>query len=135
MKGNKISQAGEPSGALPPAEASPLRNILLVDDDPNIRRLNAMVLHHAGYHVDTAEDGAMAWEMLGDSHFDLMITDNNMPHLTGMELLKKLYASRMTLPFIMATGKCRRRNLPDAPGSCPPPHCSSPIRSWNCWER
>ncbi len=62
-------------------------------------------LHHAGYHVDTAEDGAFAWEALGTSRYDLMITDNNMPNLTGMELLKKLYASRMAMPFIMATGK------------------------------
>ena len=64
-----------------------------------------MVLHRAGYHVDTAEDGAFAWQMLGVSDYDLMITDNNMPNLTGMELLKKLYAMRMALPFIMATGK------------------------------
>jgi len=44
-----------------------------------------------------------------------MITDNNMPNLTGMELLKKLYATRMALPFIMATGKCRRENSPNIP--------------------
>ena len=105
MKGIKISQAGEPAGALLPCEASPPRRILVVDDEADIRRINAMVLHRAGYHVDTAEDGAFAWEALGASRYDLMITDNNMPNLTGMELLKKLYAMRMALPFIMATGK------------------------------
>ncbi len=105
MKGNKISQAGESTGASLPSEASPPRSILVVDDDPDIRRINAVVLHRAGYHVDTAEDGAFAWEALGASRYDLMITDNNMPNLTGMELLKKLYASHMSLPFIMATGK------------------------------
>ena len=101
----KISQAGEGIGALDPGEGIRPRRILVVDDEPVIRRINAMVLDHAGYYVDTAEDGAFAWESLKSGHYDLMITDNNMPNLTGMELLKKLYATRMTLPFIMATGK------------------------------
>ena len=100
-----MTQVEKPAGTSLPCEAGPPRNILVVDDDPDIRRINAMVLHRAGHHVDTAEDGAVAWEALGTSRYDLMITDNNMPNLTGMELLKKLYASRMALPFIMATGK------------------------------
>jgi DNA-binding response OmpR family regulator len=105
MNESKISQPGERIGALHSCEGSPPRRILVVDDEPVIRRINAMVLDHAGYYVDTAEDGASAWESLKSGHYDLMITDNNMPNLTGMELLKKLYATRMTLPFIMATGK------------------------------
>ena len=96
--------AGEPAGAALQRETGPPRSILVVDDDPDIRRIDAMALHRAGYHVDTAVDGAFAWDMLGDSDYDLMITDNKMPRLTGMELLKKLYASHMDLPFIMATG-------------------------------
>lgn len=95
---------GELTGTSPPCEVIPPRNILLVDDDPDVCRITATVLHHAGYHVDTAGDGAVAWEALGTTRYDLMITDNKMPHLTGMELLKKLYASRMALPYIMATG-------------------------------
>jgi DNA-binding response OmpR family regulator len=75
-----------------------------VEDEPAIRRINASVLQDAGYHVDTAEDGAFAWKLLGSRSYDLMITDNNMPRLTGVELLKKLFAARMTLPFIMASG-------------------------------
>jgi two-component system chemotaxis response regulator CheY len=100
-----MTQVGKPAGPLLLCEASPPRNILVVDDDPDIRRINAMVLHRAGYHVDTAEDGAVALDALGDGDYDLLITDNNMPNLTGLELLKKLYASRMGLPSIMATGK------------------------------
>jgi two-component system chemotaxis response regulator CheY len=98
-------QAEGPASAPVECQTTPPRSILVVDDDCDIRRINAMVLRHAGYRVDTAEDGAVAWEALGDNSYDLMITDNNMPNLTGMELLKKLYASRMTLPSIMATGK------------------------------
>ena len=100
-----IPQAGEPAGAPGQCQTSPPRNILVVDDDPDLRRINAVMLHRAGYYVATAEDGAFAWEALNISHYDLMITDNNMPNMTGIELVKKLYATRMALPFIMATGK------------------------------
>jgi DNA-binding response OmpR family regulator len=105
MTGTETLQTGEPASAPVQFGATPPRNILVVDDDPDIRRSNAVVLHRAGYHVDTAEDGDFALEAIGDSSYDLMVTDNDMPNLTGIELLKKLYASRMALPFIMATGK------------------------------
>jgi DNA-binding response OmpR family regulator len=100
MKDKTISQAGELTCApLPPCR------ILLVEDEPHIRQLNTGALIHSGYHVDAAEDGAAGWEALGADSYDLMITDNNMPGLTGVELLKKLHASRMALPVIMATGE------------------------------
>lgn len=76
----------------------------MVDDDHDIRRLNADVLIRRGYHVEAAEDGAVAWQALNASGFDLLITDNNMPRMTGVELLKKLHGARMALPVIMATG-------------------------------
>ena len=77
----------------------------MVEDELHIRQLNTAVLIHSGYHVDAAEDGAAAWEALNADSYDLMITDNNMPRLTGVELLKKLYANRMALPVIMTTGQ------------------------------
>jgi DNA-binding response OmpR family regulator len=78
--------------------------ILVVDDEPDIRQLSTEVLIRHGYQVDAAVDGAAAWESLSADSYDLMITDNNMPRLTGIELLKKLRAARMALPVIMATG-------------------------------
>jgi DNA-binding response OmpR family regulator len=100
MKDKTISQPGESTGA-------PLSRcrILVVEDEPNIRQLNTGVLIKSGYDVDAAEDGAAAWEALNADSYDLMITDNKMPRLTGVELLKKLYAHRMALPVIMATGE------------------------------
>ena len=82
----------------------PSHRILVVDDDAHIRRLSAEALVGSGYHVDAAEDGAAAWEALQIKAFSLMITDQNMPKLTGFELLKKVHAARMALPVIMATG-------------------------------
>src|SRR5665213_1741419 len=128
MTAIKISQAADPSGAPVQCQTSPPCRILVVEDEPIIRRINAMVLHHAGYHVDTAEDGAFAWEMLGVSCYDLMITDNNMPNLTGMELLKKLYAARMALPFIMATGKMPEEEFTQCPWLQPAAKLLKPYR-------
>ena len=104
MKENRISRAGKSAGTSPPREVNPPGRILVVDDDSDIRGINATVLDHAGYRVDTADDGECAWEALGVSRYDLMITDNNMPNLTGMQLLRRLHATRRALPFIMATG-------------------------------
>jgi DNA-binding response OmpR family regulator len=59
--------------------------------------------------VDTAEDGEVGWKALhaasyDPDSYDLLITDNDMPNVTGVELLGKLRAARMELPVIMATG-------------------------------
>ena len=95
MKGDQVAQGGEP--------ASPRRRILVVDDDDDIRRLNAEVLSQFGYHVDAAEDGSAAWDTLQFNRYDLLVTDNLMPNLSGIELLRKLHAARVGLPVIMAT--------------------------------
>ncbi len=80
------------------------QRILVADDEPDVRIMNSIVLIHHGYHVDVAEDGAAAWEALANSGYDLLITDNKMPRVSGLELLQKLRAARMALPVIMATG-------------------------------
>jgi len=103
--------AGNPDGA-----GTNLRHrILVVEDDRERRQVNAMVLTHAGYAVDMAEDGAAAWEALQANQYGLMITDNHMPKLTGVELLKKLRSARMGLPVIMATGTLPTQELAENP--------------------
>jgi DNA-binding response OmpR family regulator len=87
-----------------PDRAKPLHRILVVEDDGDIRRLNTEVLLQSGYHVDSASDGAVAWDTLQQKNYDLMVTDNEMPKVTGIDLLKKLCAARVALPVIMATG-------------------------------
>lgn len=74
-----------------------------MDDESCIRRLNAEMLLRSGYHVDTAENGADAWRALGVERYDLLITDHNMPKVTGVELIKRVRGARMALPIIMAT--------------------------------
>jgi CheY-like chemotaxis protein len=80
--------------------------ILLVDDDPTLLRLNAVVLISFGYDVDTAVDGVAAWKALHNINisYDLLITDNRMPRVTGLELIKKMRSEEMALPIILASG-------------------------------
>jgi acetyltransferase-like isoleucine patch superfamily enzyme/CheY-like chemotaxis protein len=114
---NKLLAAPCNQAAAKPEEdpANPPHRILVVEDDRDLRRINAMVLIHSGYAVDTAEDGAAAWETLQANRYDLLITDNNMPRLTGIELLKKLRSARMGLPVIMATGTVPTQELAQNP--------------------
>jgi DNA-binding response OmpR family regulator len=94
--------------------ASP-RRILVVEDDGDIRRLNAEVLKCSGYEVDAAEDGAAGWAALDANGYDLLITDHDMPNVSGVDLLKKLHAARMDLPVIMATGSFPAHELVQRP--------------------
>jgi CheY-like chemotaxis protein len=77
--------------------------VLVVDDDWLIRRLNAEILSTAGYDVDVAEDGGEAWDALQCFDYDLLLTDNQMPKMSGLELVQRIREARLDLPVIMAT--------------------------------
>jgi len=53
--------------------------------------------------VDLAEDGEAGWEALHANRYDLLITDNSMPKISGVELVQKVRSARMALPVIMAS--------------------------------
>src|SRR2546422_9753088 len=61
----------------------------MVDDDGDFRQLSAGALVSFGYRVDVAEDGEAAWKALHANSYDLLITDNKMPKISGVELVKK----------------------------------------------
>jgi DNA-binding response OmpR family regulator len=89
--------------------ANPPRRILVADDEPLIRQFYVEALIRSGYQVDSTEDGEAAWEALYASSgtpdgYDLLITDNNMPRLSGVGLVNKLRSARMTLPVILVSG-------------------------------
>ena len=104
MKNNNTSHGGEPARPRTRSRATPSKRILLVDDNTDIRLLGADLLFHSGYEVDTAGDGESGWEALQARNYDLLITDHNMPKVSGVELVKKLRAARMALPVILASG-------------------------------
>lgn len=89
--------------------------ILVADDEPSILGLAATVLRRAGYQVDMAEDGALAWDALQANCYDLLITDHNMPKVTGLTLLKRIQAAQLDVPAILMSGNPPRTELRQNP--------------------
>ena len=88
-----------------PYRAASSAHILLVDDDPAVRGTMAFVLKRAGYRVGCAEDGEAGWHALCADPSDLLITDYEMPKLTGLELLRRVRAVSRRLPAILMSGR------------------------------
>lgn len=89
--------------------------IFLADKDQDVRRFSAQALMGSGYQVEVAEDGITAWATLQTRAFNLLITENNLSGLTGVELVKKLRSAHMSLPVIMATAKLPAEALAQNP--------------------
>jgi DNA-binding response OmpR family regulator len=64
--------------------------VLVVEDDPAIRRLVKMVLEREGYHVDIASDGVEAVTKIGVSEYDVIILDLMMPNLDGFAFMNTI---------------------------------------------
>ena len=78
--------------------------ILLVDDEPAIRLSVGDALRAAGHRVKVTADGWEAQAALAAQGFDLMISDQTMPKLTGSELAMRCKAIKPDLPIILMTG-------------------------------
>jgi two-component system, cell cycle sensor histidine kinase and response regulator CckA len=80
--------------------------ILVVDDEPVIRRFAARVLEDEGFQVLEAEDGAEALRVLGErlSDVDAVLSDIVMPKVNGVELLQVLTTIRPSLPVLLMSG-------------------------------
>jgi two-component system, NtrC family, response regulator AtoC len=83
--------------------SSERQRILVVDDEPNMRRILQALLERSGYLVETASDGEAAKERLIDGGFDLMMSDIRMPKCDGLELLGWTQSHRPELPVILIT--------------------------------
>jgi CheY-like chemotaxis protein len=84
LKGNGLNSAQ-------PHEAS--RRVLLVEDDPALRRYLEVVLERAGYAVISASDGLEAMKSLLNTRVDVVVTDALMPNLDGYELCRFVRSS------------------------------------------
>ncbi|MGZ4964370.1 MAG: response regulator transcription factor, partial [Limisphaerales bacterium] len=80
------------------------RHILVVEDDIYILHLNLKGLAKAGYKVAAAHNGEVAWAALQVFTYDLVVTDNCMPNMSGVELLQKMRDAHINPPIMMATG-------------------------------
>lgn len=104
MPADPISPACDLANAPLHSSTSPLHRILVVDDDVDTCWVIARVLKGSGYEVDAAKDGEVAWVALQLNSYDLLITDHEMPKMTRVELIKKLYTDGMALPVILVSG-------------------------------
>ncbi|MGI9035934.1 MAG: sigma-54-dependent transcriptional regulator [Pyrinomonadaceae bacterium] len=83
-----------------------MAKLLVVDDENNLRLVIQKELSRAGHEVETASDGAAAWNALEARDFDVVLCDINMPRLSGIELLRRLRDKRPNPPeVIMLTGE------------------------------
>jgi DNA-binding response OmpR family regulator len=111
MSNTTAAEAGENGFAALQCKTVPPRRILVAEDETVIRLMITAALVRSGYEVDTAQDGAVAWAALQAKHYDLLITDNSMPKITGIGLVKRLRGHASTLPVVMATGATPTEDL------------------------
>jgi two-component system, NtrC family, response regulator AtoC len=79
------------------------KQVLIVDDEPNLRKILSAQLSRDGYDVLTAEDGEQGLLQLREHHIDLVITDLKMPKVDGLTLLKKALEEDPELPVVLIT--------------------------------
>jgi CheY-like chemotaxis protein len=81
-----------------------LSRILIVDDETNIRMMIRLTLQHAGYDVETAEDGPTALQKFGEGgSFDLILLDQRMPGMSGIDVQKEIYKRNADTRLILIT--------------------------------
>jgi two-component system chemotaxis response regulator CheY len=90
---------------------------LVVDDFSTMRRIVRNLLKELGYtNVDEAEDGVVGLQKLKGSNFEFVVTDWNMPNMTGIDLLRAIRAdaSLKHLPVLMITAEAKKENIIEA---------------------
>jgi two-component system chemotaxis response regulator CheY len=87
---------------------------LVVDDFATMRRIIRNLLKELGFNnVDEAEDGVNALQKLRNDHFDFVVSDWNMPNMTGIDLLRNIRADENLkgLPVLMVTAEAKKENI------------------------
>jgi two-component system chemotaxis response regulator CheY len=91
--------------------------ILIVDDFSTMRRIIKNLLRDLGFtNTQEADDGVTALPMLKNGDFDFLVTDWNMPGMTGIDLLKAVRAddNLSSLPVLMVTAEAKRDQIIEA---------------------
>ncbi|WP_320170409.1 chemotaxis response regulator CheY [Maridesulfovibrio sp.] len=92
--------------------------VLVVDDFATMRRIIKNILRQIGFtNIVEADDGTTAWEALNkDDSIQFIVSDWNMPQMTGIELLRKVRASEefADIPFLMVTAEAQQENIIEA---------------------
>ncbi len=89
-------------------------SILIVDDDPSIRKVLEAILEEKGYKVDTAETGNQAIQKSNTKFYNLALLDVRLPDMEGTELLTQMKQTTPPMIKIMVTGYPSLQNAVDA---------------------
>jgi DNA-binding NtrC family response regulator len=87
------------------------KKVLVVDDERGIRLLLSEALSSEGFEVRSAKDGQESLEVLKKEHFDLVVTDINMPRLDGVGMLKSMHKGGRKEKVIVMTGNPSEKSL------------------------
>ena len=95
------------ASALPAGGVAAPQRIVVCDDEPHITLAVSLKLKKAGFQTETHPDGQAAWESVAASPPALLVTDCQMPRLSGLDLLRAMRSHPPTadVPAIMLTGK------------------------------
>ncbi|EGB13879.1 response regulator receiver protein [Pseudodesulfovibrio mercurii] len=91
--------------------------VLVVDDFSTMRKIIKNILRQLGFNnIVEADDGSTAWEVLNKDNIDFIVSDWNMPTMSGIELLRKVRASEeySDIPFLMVTAEAQQENIIEA---------------------
>jgi two-component system chemotaxis response regulator CheY len=91
--------------------------ILVVDDFSTMRRIIKNILRQLGFNnIVEADDGTTAWEIMNKDRVEFVISDWNMPKMTGIDLLRKVRGSEefADVPFLMVTAEAQQENIIEA---------------------
>jgi two-component system chemotaxis response regulator CheY len=91
--------------------------ILIVDDFSTMRKIIKNILRQLGFeNIVEADDGTTAWDVLNKDNIEFIVSDWNMPKMTGIELLRKVRASEeyADTPFLMVTAEAQQENIIEA---------------------
>ncbi len=97
--------------------ADPKMKILIVDDMVTMRRIVKNVLKQLGFsNIDEAENGQDGLQKLKAGKYDFVVSDWNMPVMTGIEMLRAIRADQQlkAIPVLMVTAEAQQRNLVEA---------------------
>jgi DNA-binding NtrC family response regulator len=106
--------AADDLGASCNDDSHPRGRVLLVDDEPELRRLLRRTLVRAGFEVIEAGHGRAALELARQSRFHVVITDVRMPCMGGLELLERLMLEEPELPVVLMSGSGELENRQSA---------------------
>jgi type II secretory ATPase GspE/PulE/Tfp pilus assembly ATPase PilB-like protein/CheY-like chemotaxis protein len=114
----KVLIEENPSSLEPPSSkgegkvksAPPNPRVLVVEDDRAMQKVVTHFLQNEGYEVATADDGIDALIKMGQSRFDLILSDINIPNLDGFKLLEMVQQKGFAIPIILMTGRLSRED-------------------------